>query len=78
MKITSNGQVTIPLEIRKEFGFLPGTEVEFEVDGEAVRIKKVEDSDLDDRGQNLVAHLKGRGDVDMTTDEIMELTRGRR
>jgi AbrB family looped-hinge helix DNA binding protein len=76
MKITSKGQVTIPVEIRKKFGFLAETEVEFEVEGDAVRIKKAEGSQAGDRGQKLVEHLKGRGDVDMSTDEIMELTRG--
>ena len=29
MRVTSKGQVTIPLPIRAEFGFKPGTEVEF-------------------------------------------------
>lgn len=29
MRITSKGQVTIPLPIRAEFGFKPGTDVEF-------------------------------------------------
>ena len=28
------------------------------------------------RGAKIVAHLKGRGDVPMRTDEIMTLTRG--
>jgi hypothetical protein len=27
-------------------------------------------------GERLVAHLRGRGDVALTTDEIMALTRG--
>lgn len=29
MQISKRGQVTIPLEYRAEFGFLPHTEVEF-------------------------------------------------
>lgn len=41
MRITSKGQVTIPVEIRERFGFLPETEVEFRVDGNAVRLVKV-------------------------------------
>jgi glutathionylspermidine synthase len=28
------------------------------------------------RGAKIVAHLKGRGDVPMSTDEILTLTRG--
>ncbi len=36
-RITSKGQVTIPLEIRKRYGFAPGSSVDFrEVDGHVV------------------------------------------
>ena len=38
MRITSKGQVTIPAEIRERAGLLPETEVDFEFDGEVVRI----------------------------------------
>jgi AbrB family looped-hinge helix DNA binding protein len=44
MKITSKGQVTIPLGICKQFGLLPGTEVAFEARGGAVVIRKVRES----------------------------------
>ena len=40
MKITTKGQVTIPVEIRERLGLLPNSEVEFEVVGQAVRIAK--------------------------------------
>jgi AbrB family looped-hinge helix DNA binding protein len=73
MRITSKGQVTIPLRIRRELGLHPNTEVRFEVAGNAVRIKKVRGSG--GRGERLVAHLKGRGAVRMSTDEILALTR---
>lgn len=39
MRITSKGQVTIPLSIREQLGLLPDTEVEFKVDRDAVRIR---------------------------------------
>ena len=38
MRITSKGQVTIPIDIRERAGLLPHTEVEFEFDGKVVRI----------------------------------------
>jgi AbrB family looped-hinge helix DNA binding protein len=38
MRITSKGQVTIPIEIRERAGLLPHTEVEFEFDGKVVRL----------------------------------------
>ena len=39
MRITSKGQVTIPVEIRERLGLLPNSEVDFEVEGNAVRIR---------------------------------------
>lgn len=73
MRLTSKGQVTIPLEIREQLGLLPYTEVEFEVEGDAVRIKKARRSRR--RGGALVARMRGRGSTGLTTDEILALTR---
>jgi AbrB family looped-hinge helix DNA binding protein len=74
MRITSKGQVTIPVEIRERAGLLPHTEVEFEFDGKVVRVVRIERGG--GRGARVVAHLRGRGDVAMTTEAIMALTRG--
>jgi AbrB family looped-hinge helix DNA binding protein len=76
MRITSKGQVTIPLEIRRKAGLLPDTEVEFEWDGRAVRIVRAKARTKPSRGETLVRHLRGRGTVQMSTDEILALTRG--
>jgi AbrB family looped-hinge helix DNA binding protein len=76
MRITSKGQVTIPADIRERAGLLPHTEVEFEMDEGVVRIVRVQSRTGQGRGGRLVAHLKGRGDVAMSTDAIMALTRG--
>ncbi len=47
-RITSKGQVTIPLEFRQRFGLLPGQEVEFvEEDGRVVVRRRVEHAHLD-------------------------------
>lgn len=72
MKITTKGQVTIPQEIRERLGLLPHTEVEFEVRGDEVVVVR---ADSRRRGRRIVDRLRGRGDVPMTTDEIMALTR---
>jgi AbrB family looped-hinge helix DNA binding protein len=77
MRITSKGQVTIPQAIRERAGLLPDTDVEFEYDGRAVRIVKAKTPKKTARGAALVARMRGRGDVKMTTDEIMALTRSR-
>ena len=79
MKITTKGQVTIPVEIREQLGLLPNTEVEFEVVGQAVRMRKVRRAKgAGRRGKSIVHRLRGRGSVRMTTDEILALTRGDR
>lgn len=74
MRITSKGQVTIPQEIREATGLLPATEVEFEVTKAGVLIKKMRGKNS--FGAKLVEQMQGRSDTKMTTDQIMELTRG--
>ena len=75
MRITSKGQVTIPADIRERAGLLPHTEVEFEFDGKVVHIVRAKTSNREGRGARVVAHLRGCGDVAMSTDAIMALTR---
>lgn len=41
MKITTKGQVTIPLPIRDKMGLWPQTEVGFFIEGNMVRLQKV-------------------------------------
>jgi len=79
MRITTKGQVTIPVEIREQLGLLPNTEVAFEVVGQAVRMRKVRRAPgAGRRGKSIVQRLRGSGSVRMTTDEILALTRGDR
>lgn len=74
MRITSKGQVTIPIEIRNKMGLQPNTEVDFMIRGDTVHLIKVK-SRGQSRGKKLVAQMRGRATVKMTTDEIMALTR---
>ena len=74
MRITSKGQVTIPIEIRDKLGLLPHTEVVFGVKGDSATIRRADASEQG-RGARIVRHLRGRGTVAMSTDEIMALTR---
>jgi AbrB family looped-hinge helix DNA binding protein len=76
VRITSKGQVTIPIAIREKAGLLPDTEVEFDFDGKVVTIRPATGPGALSRGQRIVAQLRGQGDIAMTTDEIMALTRG--
>ncbi len=74
MRLTEKGQVTIPKELRDELGLGAGSEIEFKRSGSTLVIRKVTDSESS-RGRKIVESLRRRGDVQMTTDEIMKLTR---
>jgi AbrB family looped-hinge helix DNA binding protein len=76
MRVTSKGQVTIPKEIRDDFGLLPGTEIEFVRDGDDIRVRKLPGGRS--RGDEIVERLRraSGGDIPLSTDEIMALTRG--
>ena len=74
MLITTKGQVTIPQDVREQFGFLPNSEVNFVVRGRKVYLEKIHSKTT--RGVSLIKKLRGSGDVKMTTNEILALTRG--
>jgi AbrB family looped-hinge helix DNA binding protein len=74
VRLTSKGQLTIPAAIRDELGLHPGTEVRFEIDGDAVRVMR---ADAQTRGQRIVEHLRRhRGSGEYSTEQIMAWTRG--
>jgi antitoxin PrlF len=71
MRVTSKGQVTIPLAVRRRLGIKPGSEVEFELDERGARLVR----GTTERGTAVVQRMRGRGTVAMSTEEIMALTR---
>lgn len=75
MRVTSKGQVTIPMEIREQLGLLPHTEVEFTIDGDGVRLTKA-GGKKNALGWKIVEHTRGRASGGMTTDQLMKLLRG--
>jgi len=77
MRITSKGQVTIPVEIREKAGLLPNTEVDFVLERGGVRLVKVKATARGGRGAEVIRRLRGSGTVKMSTAEIMALTRGK-
>jgi antitoxin PrlF len=74
MRITSKGQVAIPLPVRRATGLLPKCEVEFKIEGHKAIITKAAKQPL--RGKRLIEQMRGCGSIIMSTDEIMALTRG--
>jgi len=78
MVLNSNGQVTIPADLRAKYGLHAGDEIEvIEVDG-TLRIVRAEGAES--RGQRLVRRLRntatGQDVAGMSTDQIMALLRG--
>lgn len=72
MRVTTKGQVTIPLEIRRKLRIAPASEVRFiENEDGRVYIEKVNDGTNSSR----FAGLRGVATVKMSTEEIMALTR---
>ena len=73
MRVTTKGQVTIPLHLREKAGIVPGCEVEFCKERGRLYVRVVAESG---RGEALVRRMAGKSTVKMTTDQIMRLTRG--
>jgi AbrB family looped-hinge helix DNA binding protein len=69
--VTQKGQVTIPLEVRRALGIQPGSEVQFRIEDEGVRL--VVDPQ---RAADEIAGMRGAGSGELSTDEILALTRG--
>ena len=81
MRVTSKGQVTIPLAIRERLGIQPNTEVDFTIHrGQVVLRKATGRAKQPSRGAALVARMRRVARTGtrstMTTDELMKLTRG--
>jgi AbrB family looped-hinge helix DNA binding protein len=74
VRITSKGQVTIPLEMRERFGLRPYTEVEFVPRDRILTVRPKEDP-----ASRIARNLKaatGRATRRITTEAIMRQTRG--
>lgn len=80
MRVTSKGQVTIPIEVRKELGIKPGSEVDFVSDGNIVRLVASTENKFDPEAfRRTLDRMEGTIDLDgMTTDEYMLWLRGPR
>lgn len=73
MQVNEQGQVTIPAEVQERLGFAPGTEIELEIVGEKLEIRK---KSRTGSIKAWIERVKGTSTSGMTTDEIMQLTRG--
>lgn len=71
--VTAKGQVTIPKPVRDLLGITPGSQVEFRrvADGSVVLVRTDES-----RPASRFAQLGGQAGKGLSTDAIMDLTRG--
>jgi AbrB family looped-hinge helix DNA binding protein len=86
MRLTRKSQVTIPKRVRDALGIGPGSNIEIESNdsGEYVLINLDERRKNETPGEQLVRQLREFGrrmraegrTLNLTTDEIMEMTRG--
>jgi antitoxin PrlF len=70
MRVTQKGQVTIPLPVRRALGIQPGSDVEFELDERGARLLVDSHSAAEE-----IARMRGAGEGEMSTEEILALTR---
>jgi antitoxin PrlF len=70
MRVTQKGQVTIPLEVRRALGIHPGSDVEFELDDAGARLLVDRE-----RAAEEITLMRGAGAGELSTDEILALTR---
>jgi AbrB family looped-hinge helix DNA binding protein len=74
MRVTSKGQVTIPQRVREALGIKPGEEVEFDLRGREAVLRPARSRRQ--RVAEWIEQARGSADTDLTTDEIMRMTRG--
>jgi len=70
VRVTQKGQVTIPLGIRKALGIHAGSEVQFQLEEDGARLVVGRQG-----AKHEIARMRGAGDIDLSTDEILALTR---
>jgi AbrB family looped-hinge helix DNA binding protein len=71
MRVTTKGQVTIPRDVREALGISPETEIEFIEEEGRFYIKKTNSPSITRKFKK----LRGIASANMSTDEIMKLTR---
>ena len=69
--VTSKGQITIPKKVRDALGIRTGSELAFEVEGESIRVRKIEDRRKIDR-------WRGALDLGEPVDDFVDRLRGER
>ncbi|MUG96509.1 AbrB/MazE/SpoVT family DNA-binding domain-containing protein [Scytonema sp. UIC 10036] len=72
MRITPDGQITIPPEIREALSISPDVELAFEIEGDRLYLKKIQPAN---KILSWIDTMRGCAAGNLTTDQIMNLTR---
>lgn len=73
MRVTTKGQVTIPRNVREKLGIVPQTNIDFQEENGKFYIVKTTKTKRTDKFKK----FRGIASSQMTTDEILKLTRER-
>ncbi len=68
MKIDTDGKIAIPPEVQERLGLRPGTEIQLEVMGDTLQIRKPRSPN---QGAQLIAAIRGKSTSRLTTNDIM-------
>jgi len=71
MRVTTKGQVTIPINVREILGIMPKTDIDFKEDNGKFYIVKISKP----KKTRQFSKFRGIATAKMTTDEILNLTR---
>ena len=74
MKVTQKGQITIPKKYRDRFFLKTNSKVVFEEKEDGILIKPAKNTDVETI-MSKIEKYSGIADVNMTTDQIIGLTR---
>lgn len=72
LHLDEQGQITIPAEVLAQLGLTPGAEVQVTIVGNTLQLQQLPSQS---QGAQLVANLRGRATANLSTDEILHLTR---
>lgn len=76
MRVTTKGQVTIPLHIREKLNITSNSDVDFQEKGGKVYLIKLDQNSKPTPPKSKFRRFRGIATIKMSTAEIMELTRG--
>ncbi|MFU0505029.1 AbrB/MazE/SpoVT family DNA-binding domain-containing protein [Pseudaminobacter sp. NGMCC 1.201702] len=79
MRVTEKGQATVPKNVRRKLGIVPGNAVEFSLRGDVAILRPAASSDPDREVADFMAHIRRhKGSMNpggMTGDEFFKLLR---